>query len=326
MNLRRSLLAAALSVAGTFVAPLAAQAYPTKPITVVVPFSAGGPTDTVARQLVEAMRPHLGQNIIVENVGGAGGTVGTARVARADPDGYTVLLMHIGFSTAPSLYNNPGFQYDQDFEPIGMIVDVPMTMVARSDFAPSDFPAFLEHVKANANTLTMANAGIGSASHLCGLMFMSATGLDITTIPYRGTGPAITDLIGRQVDLMCDQTTNTSSHIRAGSIKAYAVTSSERVATLPDLPTMAESGIDGFQVGIWHGFWAPKGTPAPVIEALNKALQAGVQDPNFVNRMNELGAQVVSLDRVTPEALRSHVNEQVAKWGQVIQAAGIQKQ
>ena len=302
----------------------AAAEYPERPVNMVVPFSAGGPTDTVARSLAEAMRPALGETVVVENKGGAGGTIGVSHVARAKPDGYSILLMHIGFSTAQSLYKNPGYTSDS-FEPIGLVVDVPMTIIARSDFPANNIKELVEYVKANKEKVSLANAGIGAASHLCGTMFSSAIGVDLLTIPYKGTGPAMNDLLGKQVDIMCDQTTNTTQHIKAGTVKAYAVTSKQRVPTLPDLPTMQESGFDGFEVGIWHGMWAPKGTPKPALDKLNAALKAGLADKAFQDRMAGLGANVLT-DRATPEALAAHVNQQVPQWAKLFQAAGIQPQ
>ncbi|MGE4370482.1 MAG: tripartite tricarboxylate transporter substrate binding protein BugD [Burkholderiaceae bacterium] len=298
--------------------------FPERTINMVVPFSAGGPTDNVARSLAEAMRPTLGQTVVVENKGGAGGTIGVSHVARAKPDGYTTLLMHIGFSTAQSLYKDPGYTSDS-FEPIGLVVDVPMTIIARSDFPANNIKELVEYVKANKDKVALANAGIGAASHLCGTMFASALGVDLLTVPYKGTGPAMNDLLGKQVDIMCDQTTNTTQHIKAGTVKAYAVTSKQRVPTLPDLPTMQESGFKDFEVGIWHGMWAPKGTPKPALDKLNAALKAGMSNPDFKQRMAGLGANVL-IDEATPEALSAKVAQQVPQWGKLFKAAGIQPQ
>src|SRR5690554_5145421 len=256
-------LTSAFALGAALVAGSAVAAeYPTRPVNMVVPFSAGGPTDTVARSLAEAMRPALGETVVVENKGGAGGTIGVSHVARAKPDGYSILLMHIGFSTAQSLYKDPGYTSDS-FEPIGLVVAVPMTIIARSDFPADNIKELVEYVKANPDKVSLANAGIGAASHLCGTMFANALGVELLTIPYKGTGPAMNDLLGKQVDVMCDQTTNTTQHIKAGTVKAYAVTSKQWFATLPDLPTMTESGYKDFEVGIWHGMWAHKGTPKP---------------------------------------------------------------
>ena len=302
----------------------AAAAYPERPVSMVVPFSAGGPTDTVARSLAEAMRNSLGETVLVENKGGAGGTIGVSHVARSKPDGHTMLLMHIGFSTAQSLYKNPGYT-SESFEPIGLVLDVPMTIIARSDFPADNINELIDYIKANADKVSLANAGIGAASHLCGTMFSNAIGVDLLTIPYKGTGPAMNDLLGKQVDILCDQTTNTSQHINAGTVKAYAVTSKERVPTLPDLPTMQESGYDGFEIGIWHGLWAPKGTPQPALEKLQKALQDGLADKAFQDRMAGLGANLLP-DRANPEALASHVDQQVPQWADLFKKSGIEPQ
>lgn len=317
-------LLSALVVGSAMLGGTAAAQYPDRAVNMVVPFSAGGPTDTVARSLAEAMRPTLGQTIVVENKGGAGGTIGVSHVARAKPDGYTTLLMHIGFTTAQSLYKNPGYTSDS-FEPIGMVVDVPMTIIARSDFPANSIQELIEYVKANPDKVSLANAGIGAASHLCGTMFADAIGVDLLTIPYKGTAPAINDLLGKQVDILCDQTTNTTQHIKAGTVKAYAVTSAQRVPTLPDLPTMQEVGYKNFEIGIWHGFWAPKGTPKPVLDKLQESLKAGLQDKAFQERMAGLGANVL-VDRATPEALAAHVAQQVPQWAELFKKAGIEAQ
>lgn len=300
-----------------------ADEFPSKPITMVVPFAAGGPTDTVARLVAQAMSVNLKQTVLVENVGGAGGTVGAGRVARASADGYTVLLHHIGHSTAPSLYRKLAYSPTDDFEAIGLVTDVPMTFVARKDFPAKNMQELITYVKANKDKVTYANAGIGSASHLCGMLFMTAIQTDLTTVPYKGTGPAMNDLLGGQVDFMCDQTTNTTSQIKGGKIKAYAVTSKTKVPSLPDLPTVDSSGLPGFEIGSWHGLYAPKGTPAPVVDRLVKALQAALQDPTVKQRFADLGTQPEAQNRATPEALRAHLRREVDKWGPIIKKAGI---
>lgn len=316
-------LAAALGVA--FAAGGAQAKYPDHPVNMVVPFAAGGPTDNVARSLAEAMRPALGETIVVENKGGAGGTIGTTQVARAAPDGYQILLMHAGFSTAPSLYKNPGYDPYKSFAPIGLVVDVPMTIVARSDFPADNIQELVEYVKKNPDKVSLANAGIGAASHLCGVMLAEALGVDLLTVPYKGTAPAMNDLLGKQVDILCDQTTNTTPQITSGKIKAYAVTSLERVPTLPDLPTMDESGFKGFEVGIWHGMWAPKDTPPEIQKKLQEALQAGLADPRFQDRMRQLGASVLTKD-ANPEGLDAKVKQQVPQWEKLFSKAKIEKQ
>lgn len=321
LKLGSALFASALLAAG------AAQGagYPDRSIAMVVPFSAGGPTDNAARSLAEAMRHSLGQTIIVENKGGAGGTIGTSLVARADPNGYTILLMHLGFTTAPSLYKKPGYDAKTSFEPIGMIIDVPMTIIARPDFPPNNIKELVDYLKTNKDKVSLANAGIGSAAHLCGTMLMDALGIDLLTVPYKGTGPAINDLLGKQVDVLCDQTTNTTQHIKAGTVKSYAVTSKTRVPTLPDLPTMQEAGFKDFEVGIWVGLWAPKGTPKPVVDRLVKALQSGLADPAFKSRMAAMGATVLPSE-ANPQALAKKVDQQVPQWAELFKKVGVQPQ
>jgi tripartite-type tricarboxylate transporter receptor subunit TctC len=318
-----TLTAAAIALTA---AAASAQDYPTGPITIVVPFSAGGPTDTVTRLVAEPMSKQLGQQIVVQNVGGAGGTLGATQVANAAPDGYTLLVHHIGMSTAPSLYADLAFDPVTGFAPIGLITSVPMTIVARKDFPPSTLQELIDYVKANADTVTYANAGIGAASHLCGMLFMSAIDVELVTVPYQGTGPAMTDLIGGQVDFMCDQTTNTTGQIQGGEVKAYAVTSPERLPNLPDLPTTAEAGLPDFQLGIWHGLYAPAGTPDDVLAKLNAALKTAVADPAVGERFAELGTAPVPEDQVTPEALSTTLSEQIALWKPLIEAAGAKAQ
>lgn len=299
-----------------------AQSYPDRTITMVVPFSAGGPTDTVARLVAESMSKDLGQQIVVENVGGAGGSLGAGRVAQADPDGYTVLLHHIGMATSATLYRKLAYDTLNAFEYVGLVTDVPMTIVARKDFEPKDLKGLIDYVKANKDTVTVANAGIGAASHLCGMMFMSAIETPLVTVPYKGTGPAMTDLLGGQVDIMCDQTTNTTKQILGGTIKAYAVTSPARLPVLPDVPTAVEGGLADFQVGIWHGVYAPKGTPAEATERLSKALQVALKDPNVVARFAELGTVPSAEAEATPAALKTKLESEIARWKPVIEAAG----
>jgi tripartite-type tricarboxylate transporter receptor subunit TctC len=310
---------AALSFSTTFAG---AQTYPERPITIVVPFSAGGPTDTVTRLVAEAMSKDLGQQVLVENVGGAGGTLGAARVAQSDPDGYTLLLHHIGMATSATLYRKLPYDTLNAFEYVGLVTEVPMTVVARKDLEPTDFKALVEYAKANKDTVTVANAGIGAASHLCGMLFMSAIDTPLVTVPYKGTGPAMTDLLGGQVDIMCDQTTNTTKQIKAGTIKAYAVTTPERLAVLPDVPTTKESGVDGMEVSIWHGLYAPKGTSAEIVDRLSKSLQVALKDENVTARFAELGTAPSSQEDATPAGLKAKVESEIARWKPVIEAAG----
>jgi tripartite-type tricarboxylate transporter receptor subunit TctC len=312
----------ALAAASLISLSASAQTYPDRTITMVVPFAAGGPTDTVARLVAESMSKDLGQQIVVENVGGAGGSLGAGRVAQADPDGYTVLLHHIGMATSATLYRKLAYDTLNAFEYVGLVTDVPMTIVARKDFEPTDLKGLIDYVKANKDTVTVANAGIGAASHLCGMMLMSAIETPLVTVPYKGTGPAMTDLLGGQVDIMCDQTTNTTKQIVGGTIKAYAVTSPARLPVLPDVPTAAEGGLADFQVGIWHGVYAPKGTPAEASERLSKALQVALKDPNVVARFAELGTVPSAEADATPAALKAKLESEIARWKPVIEAAG----
>jgi tripartite-type tricarboxylate transporter receptor subunit TctC len=299
-----------------------AQEFPSKPVTIVVPFAAGGPTDTVTRLVAQSMTGTLGQQVIVENVGGAGGTLGAARVASAEPDGYTLLLHHIGQATSATLYRKLAYNPAEDFAPIGIVADVPMTIVARADFPASDMKALIEQVKAEGDAITYANAGIGSASHLCGMLLMQALDAPLTTVAYKGTAPAMNDLLGSQVDLMCDQTTNTTSQIKGGKIKVYAVTTPERVPSLPDVPTTTEVGLPAVQLGIWHGLYAPKDTDPAVVARLEQALQAAVTDPAVVQKLADLGADPATKDEATPAALDKQVKDEIARWKPVIESAG----
>jgi tripartite-type tricarboxylate transporter receptor subunit TctC len=300
----------------------AQSSYPERTVTVVVPFAAGGPTDTVTRLVAESMSKDLGQQIVVENVGGAGGTLGAGRVASADPDGYTLLLHHIGMATSATLYRKLAYDTLNAFDYVGLVTEVPMTIVARKDFEPTDLKGLVEYAKANADKVTVANAGIGAASHLCGMLFMSAIQTPLVTVPYKGTGPAMTDLLGSQVDIMCDQTTNTTKQIKGGTIKAYAVTTPQRLDVLPDLPTTDEAGLPGMQVSIWHGLYAPKGTPPEVVEKLSQSLQKALADPNVVARFAELGTVPSPASDATPAALKAKLEGEITRWKPIIEAAG----
>ncbi len=316
-----ALLATTLTV--TYVVPAAAQTYPTRAITLIVPAAAGGPTDAVSRLIAEAMGHTLGQQIVVENAGGAGGTIGMGRLARSAPDGYTVGVWHIAQATAPSLYSNLRYSVINDFDSIGRIADVPMTVVGKAALEAKNIGELIAWMKEKKGAITYAHAGIGSASHLCALMFMSAINTQMTPVSYRGTGPAMTDLLGGQFDWMCDQTTTTTAQIKGKKIKGYAVTTKQRLSVLPDLPTLDESGLKGFEVSAWHAMWAPKGLTADVARKLNEALRTALKDPKVIERMAVLGAVPVPLDQATSEALAAHLKAEVAKWSPVIQAAGV---
>jgi tripartite-type tricarboxylate transporter receptor subunit TctC len=305
-----------------------AQAFPIKdkPITIVVPFAAGGPTDRVARDLAEAMRKPLGgATVVVENAGGAGGTIGANKVAKATADGHTLLLYHIGMATSTALYRNLPYKTLDDFEYVGLINEVPMTLVGRPSLAANNFAELRTWMNANKGKINLANAGLGAASHLCGLLFQSALKLEMTTVPYKGTAPAMTDLIGGQVDLMCDQTTNTTTQIEGKKIKAFAVTTPKRLTTpaLKDLPTLSEVGLKDFQVTIWHGLYAPKGTPADALKKINDALKAALKDADFMKKQEGLGAVIVTDKRVEPAEHKKFVAAEIAKWTPIIKAAGV---
>ena len=317
-----SRLIGALFAATILTAPAFAQTYPERQITMVVPFSAGGPTDTVARLVAERMSDDLGQQIVIQNVGGAGGTLGAAQVANAEADGYTVLLHHIGMATSETLYRNLPYETLDAFDYVGLVTEVPMVITARQDFEPADFPAFVDYVKANADSLTLANAGIGAASHLCGLLWQNAIATQVTTVPYRGTAPAMTDLVGGTVDVMCDQTTNTTEQIKAGSVRAFAVTTKDRLAALPDLPTVHEAGLPGMEVSTSPGSYTPRGTPAAINERLSSALRTALKDPHVVARFAELGTAPVADAMAMPKAHRDYWMADIAKWRPVIQEAG----
>ena len=314
-----------LAAAATLVAPIAFADYPDKPVTIVVPFSAGGPTDKVARDLAEALRKPLGgQVVIIENVGGAGGTLGATKVAKAANDGYTLLLAHAGLSTAPSLYRNLQYKTLEDFEYLGMINEVPMTLIGKPTLPANNYAELVKWLEANKGKVNLGNAGLGSASHLCGLMFQSSIKIDMQTVPYKGTGPAMTDLLGGQIDLMCDQTTNTTSQIEGGKVKAYAVTSQKRLTTpaLAKLPTLDESGLKGFNVTIWHALYAPKGTPKAALDKINSALKMALKDPEFMKREEALGAVIITDARVNGPEHKKFVESEINKWAPVIKAAG----
>jgi tripartite-type tricarboxylate transporter receptor subunit TctC len=301
----------------------AAQDYPTKPIIIVVPAAAGGPTDTLTRVLAQSMSNAMKNQFIIENAGGAGGIIGINKAAKARADGYTLLLYHIGMSTAPSLYRKLPYDTLNDFDYIGEVADVPMTVIARKGTAASDFREFLAYIKANREKVTYAQAGIGSASYLCGLLFMTSIDAQFTQVPYKGTGPAMNDLVGGQVDFMCDQTTNTVPQIKSGNVRVYAVTTATRLASLPDVPTLDEQGVKGFDLVVWNGLFAPRGTPKAALDKLVPVLQAAVQDPAFKSRLADLGAEPVPIAKATPDALRTLLKSEIDKWTPIIRKSGV---
>jgi len=319
-----------LALAASTVLCAQAQNFPSsKPITFVVPFAAGGPTDRVARDLAEAMRKSMGNgaNFVVENVNGAGGTIGANKVAKAAPDGYTLLLHHIGMASAPSLYRKLQYKPLEDFEYVGLINEVPMTLIGKPQLQANNYRDLESYIRANAGKLNIAHAGLGSASHLCGLMWQAAINANeaMTTIPFGGTAPAMNALVGGQVDMMCDQTTNTTGQIEAGRVKPYAVTTAKPLTgnkLLKDLPTLQQMGLKGFDLTIWHGLYAPKGTPPAVLAQINTALKLALKDPDFIKKEEGLGAVVVTDKRMEPAAHKVFVTAEINKLKPVIEAAG----
>jgi len=315
---RLTLAAALLLVLG----PAAAQDYPTRPITVIVPFPAGGPTDTIARVTAQSMSKPLGQQIIVENVSGAGGTLGTGRASRAAPDGYTLLIHHLGLATAETLYRKLPYATKKAFAPIGLVTDAPMVFIGRSDLEPNNFGEFVAYAKKRGEKVTFATSGVGSSSQLCALLFMSAIQTKLTQVPYKGGGPLMNDLIGRQVDIGCEQATTATPAIQSKRVKGYAVTTKARLQSLPDLPTADEAGLKGFALGVWHGLYAVAGTPAPVVQKLTDALQTALKDPDLIKRFDSINTEPIASNLATPEALRNHLFSEVDRWGPIIKASG----
>jgi tripartite-type tricarboxylate transporter receptor subunit TctC len=303
---------------------LGAQAddYPSRPITIIVPFAAGGPSDTMARNLGGALSAILKQQVIVENVGGAI-SLGITRASRAQPDGYSVLVTHVGIATAPFMYSRLPYDTVNDFEPIGRVADVPMTLVAKKTLPPNTLAQFIDYAKANKEKLSYGHGGAGSSSHLCAMLFMTAIGADFTAVPYKGNAPAMNDLLGGQIDFMCDQTSNTTQQIQSGSIKVYGVTTKDRVPSLPEIPTLDEQGMKDFEVVIWYGMWAPRGTPAAALKKLNEALRTVLQDPAFNSRLADLGAVPAQLSNAAPAPLLAHLKSEIETWGPVIKKSGI---
>ena len=323
-KLKTVFMAGAATLAASLVATAFAQApFPDRPISLIVPFAAGGPTDVVARMIAIPMGKSLGQTVLVENAVGAGGTIAATKVARAAPNGYTIFIHHMGMSTAPALYKKLAFDPLKDFEYIGQVVDVPMTLLGRKDFPANTLPELQAYIKANPNKVSLANAGLGAVSHLCGLLFMTQLGAELTTVPYKGTGPAMNDLLGGQVDLLCDQTTQTVPMIKEGRVKVFGVTTLKRLAVLPNVPTLDEQGMKGFEVKVWHGMYAPKGTPKPALDKITAALQTALQDPMVKQRLTDLSSDVVSMDKVTASGLKTHLEAEIAKWDPVIKKAGV---
>ncbi len=301
-----------------------AQTFPTKPVTIVVPFAAGGPTDVVARVIGEAMGRNLGQTVIIDNTTGAAGTIGVRKVVRAAPDGYTLSVGHLGTHVVNgAIYDKVGYNLVTDLEAIVMLPSNPMLVVSKNGLDTKDLKSFVAHVKANQDKLSVGTAGVGSASHIGGLAFQAATGTKLQFIPYRGTGPAMQDLIAGQIDAMIDQTSNAGPQVKAGKIRGYAVTAKVRSPATPDVPTVDEAGLPGMYVTIWHGLWAPKGTPAAVVARLNAAAQAALEDPAVKAKLADLGLDSPAPDQRSVEAMKAFHKAEADKWWPIIKAAGV---
>jgi tripartite-type tricarboxylate transporter receptor subunit TctC len=300
-----------------------AQDFPSRPLTMVMPYAPGGPGDVITRVIAGGFQRVLGQQVVVENPAGASGTVGTARVARAKPDGYTLLMIHVSHATNVAMFKNLPYDPVADFEPIGSATSGPMLIAARSGFPAKDLPEFITYVRANASKISLAHAGVGSASHLCGLMMQSVLNVKLNEIPYKGTGPALNDLMGGQVDLLCDQTSGTVPSIKGGKIKAYAAAGRSRLPQLPELPAISEAGVQGFDISISFGLYAPKGTPKPVIDTLTATLQKVVADPEVRQRLEGMGVAAVPPERARPEALRALLRQEIEVLGGLLIKAGV---
>ncbi len=303
------------------IVPASAQTYPTRPITVVVPFPAGGPSDVVARIVTEHMGRLLGQTMVIENVGGAGGTIGSARVAAAAPDGYTLLAGSMGSHVAAPVFT-PNVRYDsqRDFAAIGITAHAPAVIVARKDFPAKDLTEFIAYLKAHGDTVKQAHGGIGSSSHMACLLFTAQAGVKPILVGYRGTGPAMNDLVGGHVDFFCEQAVSVTGQINSGAVKAYAISAEERLATLPAVPTARELGID-FRMSVWSGIFAPKGVPQEIIDKLSQALDKTLDDPGVQKRLAELGGAIPAKDERTPAKFESFVAAEIARWSPILKAA-----
>jgi tripartite-type tricarboxylate transporter receptor subunit TctC len=321
--MRRFTAALAAAVLALLPGTAGAQAFPTRPITLVVPFAAGGPSDAIARLLGQSMSTTLGQQVVIENVAGAGGTTGAARVAKAEGDGHTLLIHHVALAAGASLYKALPYDTLRDLEPVGLVNQGPMVLTTKKAYPPETVSELFARLKTEGSKITAAHAGIGSNSHLCNLLLQQAFGVKFTEVAYRGTGPAMNDLVSGQVDLLCDQSTNAVPQIQGGTIKAFAVTSRTRLDVLPNLPTMQEAGSPNFEFTIWHGLYSPRGTPRPVIDSLNKALQAALADPTIRARFAEVGTQLFPATERSPEAHRAQLEREVAVWRDVVAKAGV---
>jgi tripartite-type tricarboxylate transporter receptor subunit TctC len=297
--------------------------WPTKPISLIVPFAAGGPTDSIARLIAVPMGQALGQTVVVENAPGAGGTIASTKVARAAPDGYTIYIHHMGMATANALYDKLPYDPMSSFDYIGQVADVPMVLLGKKDLPANNFKELEAYIKANGSKVTMANAGPGAVSQLCGLLFQSRLGIKLTNIPYKGTGPALTDLLGGQVDLLCDQTTQTIPYIKDGRVKAFGTTTMKRLPAIPNVPTLNEQGLKGFEVKVWHGVYTPKGVPQPILDKINAALKKALNTPDVQKRLNDSNIDIVPMEKVSSKGLKDHLEKEINVWGPVIRKANI---
>ncbi len=328
MKLKKTLFAgiAAVVSAGTLLGSNIASAqkdWPTKSISLVVPFAAGGPTDSIARLIAVPMGQALGQTVVVENVPGAGGTIASTKVSRAAPDGYTIYIHHMGMATAQALYDKLPYDPMTSFEYIGQVADVPMVLLGKKDLPANNFKELEAYIRANGSKVTMANAGPGAVSQLCGLLFQSRLGVKLTNIPYKGTGPALTDLLGGQVDLLCDQTTQTIPYIKDGRVKAFGTTTMKRLPAIPNVPTLNEQGLKGFEVKVWHGVYAPKGVPQPILDKINAALKKALNTPDVKKRLEDANIDIVPAEKVSAKGLKDHLEKEINVWGPVIRKANI---
>src|SRR5215468_6872190 len=321
-HMRRIVLAALLAMLA-FVSPALAQNFPARPLTIIVPFSAGGPSDAMARILAERMKASLGEVLLVENVSGAGGSNGVGRAVRSPPDGYTVSFGHLGTHVANGAVYKLGYDLVADLEPVALLPSNPMIIVSKNAVPAKSLKEFLAWLKAQPTPPTAGTAGAGSGSHIAGLYFENVTGIKLQYVPYRGTGPAMNDLVAGQIDLIVDQTANSINQIRAGTIRAYAVTDDKRVAAAPDIPTVDQAGLSGFHMTLWSGLWVPKGTPKEIVDKLNAAAIEALNDPALRKQFENLGLQMPPPDRLTPQALGAWQKAEIAKWWPMIKAANV---
>jgi len=323
-DIMKRILAAATGIVMALTSAIAAaQSYPNKPVQVIIPYAPGGSTDVIGRALGEAMSRNLKQPVVIENSGGAGGTIGTGRVVNAQANGYTLLFHNMGIATAPALYKKLNFDSTKDLDPVGQAADVPMILVGAKGFAPSNLKEVIATIKQRQGEVRFGHAGIGSTSHLCAMLLAKTIGTEVTMVPYRGTGPALQDLLAGQVDLLCDQPVATGPYIKSGLLKPYALAAGSRLSSLPDVPTFAEAGLANFELEVWHGLYAPKGTPPAVIERLNQSLRFALADPSVLQRFAQMGVAVPTAARLDAPTLGKRTKAEVARWTPIIKAAGI---